>query len=149
MHRRVWAGLRNSVRSAALKAMKSPTWWPRVWVMVTRWPARIRHVRAWPAGITSSLVSVVMGRSPRRSGAPVGGGVGRRRRLVVDRMVRGTGAQQPPEERPRALLARPAEHLGRRALLDDAAAVHEEDAIADLAGEVQLVGDDDHRHPRA
>ena len=33
------------------------------------------------------------------------------------------------------------------ALLDDHALVHEHDLVADLAGEADLVGDDDHRHP--
>src|ERR1041384_7708859 len=145
MHRRVWLTLRNSVRSAALKAMKSPTWLPCVCVMVTRWPARMRHIRAWPAGVMSSLGMVGL---LEWSGASVHERVGLRRGLVIARLVRGAGAQQPAQERPRALLARPAEDVLRTALLDDAAAVHEEHAIADLAGEVQLVGDDDHRHPR-
>src|SRR6478736_3022534 len=146
MQRRVWLTLRNSVRSAALKAMKSPTWLPCVCVMVTRWPARIRHIRACPAGMMSSLVMVgLLG----FSGAPVHDRVGLGRGLVIDRMVRGAGAQQTSQERARALFARPAEDLLRPAFLDDAAAVHEEDAVADLAGKVQLVGDDDHRHPRA
>ena len=46
-----------------------------------------------------------------------------------------------------ALLLRVAEDLGGRALLDDDAAVHEDDAAGDVAGELHLVGDDDHRHP--
>ena len=33
------------------------------------------------------------------------------------------------------------------ALLDHDAAVHEDDLVADLAGEADLVGDDEHRHP--
>ena len=32
------------------------------------------------------------------------------------------------------------------ALLDDDAAVHEDDVVGDLAGEAHLVGHDDHRH---
>ena len=47
----------------------------------------------------------------------------------------------------RARLLRPVEDLGRRSLLDDAALVHEHDAIADVPGEVHLVRDDEHRHP--
>src|SRR5262245_12233473 len=57
--RRVWLGLRNSVRSASLKATRSPTWCPWVCVMVTRSPARIRHIRAWPAGIANSRSLIV------------------------------------------------------------------------------------------
>ena len=33
-----------------------------------------------------------------------------------------------------------------RALLDDDAGIHEDDAVGDLAGEAHLVGDHDHRH---
>ena len=39
-----------------------------------------------------------------------------------------------------------AEQLVRRALLQDAALVHEDGAVGDFAGEADLVGDDDHRH---
>ena len=35
------------------------------------------------------------------------------------------------------------------ALLDDVAAVHEDHAVGDLAGEGHLVGDDEHRHALA
>ena len=36
--------------------------------------------------------------------------------------------------------------LLRCALLDDIAAVHEDDTVSDLTGEADLMGDDDHRH---
>ena len=35
----------------------------------------------------------------------------------------------------------------RRALFDDLAGIHENDAVGDLAGEAHLVGNHDHRHP--
>ena len=38
------------------------------------------------------------------------------------------------------------DHLLRCALLDDVATVHEDDAVCDLTGEADLMGDDDHRH---
>ena len=41
------------------------------------------------------------------------------------------------------------EHLIGRALLDDNAAVHEDDAIGHVAGEAHLVRDHDHRHAAA
>ena len=43
-------------------------------------------------------------------------------------------------------LLRVVEDLGRRPLLDDDAAVHEDDARRDVAREAHLVGDDEHRH---
>ncbi len=46
MQRRVWLGLKNSVGSVALKAIRSPTCCPSVWAIVARSPARIRHMRA-------------------------------------------------------------------------------------------------------
>ena len=49
-------------------------------------------------------------------------------------------------EPPRALLPRLVEHVGRHALLDDPPLVHEDHAIAHLAGELHLVRDE-HRHP--
>ena len=65
----------------------------------------------------------------------------RRRRLGL--LVLGA---HPREERLGALVLRVADDVLRRALLDDDAAVHEDDAVGDLAGEAHLVGDDDHRH---
>ena len=44
-------------------------------------------------------------------------------------------------------MARVAEDVLGLALFDDAAAVHEDDAVGYLAGEGHLVSDDDHRHP--
>ena len=55
--------------------------------------------------------------------------------------------QRTAEEPLRALVARVVEHVGGHALLDDPALVHEDEPIADLAGELHLVGDDEHRHP--
>src|SRR5215210_4059932 len=40
--------------------MKSATWCPSVWVIVTRWPACMRHMRARPAGIVSSRGGSIM-----------------------------------------------------------------------------------------
>src|SRR5258706_2132747 len=37
-----------------------------------------------------------------------------------------------------------AENIARRPLLDDAATIHEDDALGNLAGKPELVGDDDH-----
>src|SRR6266436_7496758 len=45
-----------------------------------------------------------------------------------------------------ALLGRVVEHLLGRALFDDDAVVHKDDAVGDIAGEAHLVGDDDHGH---
>src|SRR5260370_8798224 len=45
-----------------------------------------------------------------------------------------------------AFLRRLVEHLLGRALLDDDAVVHEDDAVGNIAGEAHLVGDDDHCH---
>src|SRR5262245_13705370 len=155
MHRRVWLGLRNSVRSAALKAMKSPTWWPSVWAIVARSPARMRQRRACPAGITISRVSLLMVSSSWSRSVPALGGRRRaqplvaRRRVGMRRRVGRARPQQPPEKGPGPLLSRPAEDLGWHALLDDPAPVHEDDPIAHLAGEVQLVGHHDHRHAGA
>ena len=47
----------------------------------------------------------------------------------------------------RPLLLGVVEDVGGLALLDDHAAVHEHDLVADLFGEAHLVGDDEHRHP--
>ena len=40
------------------------------------------------------------------------------------------------------------EDIRRAALLDELAVSHEQNAVADLAGEAHLVRDDDHRHAR-
>ena len=57
---------------------------------------------------------------------------------------------QRPAQEPRVRSSRGlVEHLRRAALLDDPALVHEDDAVADLAGELHLVRDDEHRHPLA
>src|SRR4029450_4966470 len=69
------------------------------------------------------------------SSAPVRRGVRPEWGLVLDWVVRSARAQQAPEETPGALLAGLADPPLRPALFDDAAAVHEEEAIADLAGE--------------
>ena len=55
--------------------------------------------------------------------------------------------QHQPEEALGALLAAGCRAPARAALLDDHAVVHEDDPVADVAGEAHLVGDDDHRHP--
>ena len=52
---------------------------------------------------------------------------------------------QGAEEGPEALRLRRIEEFLRCALLDDHAAVHEDDAVRHLPGEAHLVGDDDHR----
>ena len=57
--------------------------------------------------------------------------------------------ERATKEPPRPLLLRAVEHFGRHALLDDLPLVHEDHAIADLAGELHLVGDDHHRHALA
>src|SRR5262245_2092449 len=155
MQRRVWLGLRNSVRSAALNAMKSPTWWPSVCAIVTRSPARIRQRRAWPAGMTSSRRSVLMTLSSVPcSLSPLYGGhcwrrLGGRCRTRLRNDGRRVGPQQAPQEGARPILLRPAEDLVRMALLDDTAAIHEDDPVADFPREVELVGHDDHGHARA
>ena len=41
------------------------------------------------------------------------------------------------------------EHVGGHALLDDPSLVHEDQAVADLPGELHLVRDDHHRHALA
>ena len=38
------------------------------------------------------------------------------------------------------------QHLGRLALLDNAAVVHEDQPVADISGETHFVSDHDHRH---
>jgi hypothetical protein len=53
------------------------------------------------------------------------------------------------DEGARARALRVAEDLLRRAFLVNQALVHVEHAIGDIAGEVHLVGDDDHRHALA
>src|SRR5580704_17065396 len=58
----------------------------------------------------------------------------------------GLRALDHAQEALRAFLLWIVEHLGRRALLDDAALVDEDDAVGDLAGEADFMGDDDHRH---
>src|SRR5438445_10642875 len=63
---------------------------------------------------------------------------------LVDRWS--TSRQYRRDEILRALVLRLAEDVLRRPGLDDAAAIHEDDAVGDLAGEAELVGDDDHRH---
>ena len=61
----------------------------------------------------------------------------------------GTGAgssAEAAEERAGALHLRGLDELTGGALFDDHAAVHEEDAVGDVAGEGHFVGHDDHRH---
>ena len=71
---------------------------------------------------------------------------------VARRPGRACPPRGPPPRGPvtgSAGCARPSgrrQHLLGDALLDDHALVHEEDAVADLAGEAHLVGDDHHRH---
>src|SRR5713101_412092 len=50
------------------------------------------------------------------------------------------------EKRARAFLLRIAQDVPRLASLDDDAAVHEDQAVADFAGEAHFMGDDHHRH---
>ena len=57
----------------------------------------------------------------------------------------GGGLEHGAEEVPCALVARVAEHLRGRPLLEDHAVVDEHDPVGDLAGEPDLVGDDDER----
>src|SRR5215469_12111078 len=52
--------------------------------------------------------------------------------------------RHPRQECLRPRLARIADHRVGWALLDDAAAIHEDHAVRDLAGELDLVGDHDH-----
>ena len=54
--------------------------------------------------------------------------------------------QASAQEALRPFLLRPVEDVGGDALLDDLAAVHEDDAVADVTGEMHLVRDDEHRH---
>src|SRR6476659_10712397 len=58
-----------------------------------------------------------------------------------------TGFDDSLEELLRPRLARRAEDLGGRALLEDDALVEEADAARDVAGKAHLVGGDEHRHP--
>src|SRR5690242_10382821 len=50
--------------------------------------------------------------------------------------------QELPDPRLRAFV----EHMGWRALVDDAALVYEGDAARDMGGEAHLMSDDQHRH---
>src|SRR5262249_9499362 len=151
MQRRVWLGLRNSVRSAALNAMKSPTWWPSVCAIVTRSPARICQRRAWPAGMTSSRRALLMvsssvpcSLSPLHGGHGLAGLGDRRGVCLGGEGLGGVRAQQTTEESACSILFRPAEHLVGVAFLHNAAAIHEDDPVADFPREVELVGHDDH-----
>ncbi|GAA2494466.1 hypothetical protein GCM10023100_10640 [Actinocorallia cavernae] len=56
---------------------------------------------------------------------------------------RGAGSEDLGEEVPGAGVLRVVQHLGGRALFDDPAAVDEDDPVGDLAGEADLMGDDD------
>src|SRR5690606_4828633 len=58
-----------------------------------------------------------------------------------------TRLQYPRQEVPSPLVLRVREHLAGVALLDDDPAVHEDEAVADLAREAHLVRHDEHRHP--
>src|SRR5690606_11304135 len=53
--------------------------------------------------------------------------------------------RQLAEKGPGALVPWPLEDLGRRALLDNHAVVHEDDLVGDAAGKTHLVGHQDHR----
>ena len=53
---------------------------------------------------------------------------------------------EPADERLQTLAPRVGEDLGRQPLLDDPALVDEQQPVADITGEVHLVGDDHHRH---
>ena len=53
------------------------------------------------------------------------------------------------KETTRAIRGRVREELARRVDLDDAALVHEDDAVGDCAGETHLVRDDEHGHAGA
>ena len=57
--------------------------------------------------------------------------------------------QSAAQKAARALCLRPVEDVGGLALLDDLALVHEDQLIADVARELHLVRDDEHRHPVA
>src|SRR5436305_10762853 len=50
------------------------------------------------------------------------------------------------QEAPRPLFFRTIEDVGRLALLDDHSLVHEHELVADVASELHLVRDDEHRH---
>src|SRR6201994_2596194 len=66
--------------------------------------------------------------------------------VILPAMAGGSSAlQDQSQELLGALLARVVEDRFRFALLNDDAAVHEDDLVADLAGEADLVGDDEHR----
>src|SRR3954452_17020062 len=56
-------------------------------------------------------------------------------------------SQHLREKRSGPVVLRVGEERSRFALLDDDPAVHEDDAVAHLAGETDLVGHHDHRHP--
>src|SRR5450432_1454061 len=66
-----------------------------------------------------------------------------RYRLAATRRLMG---EDLAEEELGALALRIGEELLRRRHLDDLAAIHEDHAIGDGAGEAHLVGDADHRH---
>ena len=55
--------------------------------------------------------------------------------------------QRSAKEPARPLLPRIREDVCRPPLFDDAALVHEDEVVADIACELHLVRDDDHRHP--
>ena len=89
------------------------------------------------------------GRSAQRgwNGQP-GGRSRRRRRLAGDRIEPRVGGVDPRhalQQRHRVGMARMPEDLLDRPGLDDAAAIHDGDAMGDFGDDAEIVGDQDHR----
>src|SRR2546429_3617201 len=74
--------------------------------------------------------------------------VDERRRRSLDRVqaldARPVETWDRPEETPRVRHLRVVEDIPRRALLDHAAGVHDEDLVGDFGDHAEIVGDEDH-----
>ena len=73
--------------------------------------------------------------------------VRRRARDDLERPAVGVDVREGREQLPGVRVPRPGEHLGHRALLRDAAGVHDHDPVARLGDDRQVVGDEDQRQP--
>ena len=114
---------------------------------------RRRPGRSRPAssgGTDATAASTACGQrgwNAQPGGGDSGLGTSPAERHVTLRAARGSGIGHRGEQRPRVGMARVAVDLVARSLLDDAAEVHDRDAVAEVLDDAQVVRDEEQRQP--
>ena len=131
---KTWPGFETTRRSPAV--------WRAPYGLLSLAAVHVGGGRAWPGFETTRRAKLAARTASGRAAA-------HGHQQADNPLQLGALEAEDVKETTRAIRGRVREELARRVNLDDAALVHEDDAVGDRAGETHLVRDDEHRHAGA